>query len=394
MKNAEIYKNRNFQIATAANFLGFMMVVLVSPAFPTMVAQLHVPEVSVGLLITVVTLPALVLIPVCGMLSDRFGRKVVLIPAVIIYGAAGGCCAFAQDFNTLLILRFIQGIGIAPIFNLNTVIVCDIFSGNQRAEAMGINTTISYIGYILYPVLGGFLASLGWQYTFLPFFLAVPLGIYALFYLKYPEPRNRQDFGVYLKTSFAYMKNIKVIWLFAGAILVYIVFFGGFLDYFTLMMGSRFQASPVVLGTMIAVLGLVVAVVCLLAGRINSRFHPAGVIVAAFIIYAAGMFIMPLMPGIWWCLLPTLVIGIAHGLVSPSMPLFASHVTPAEYRAGFISIFGLMFNVGMTTAPLLAGLAYTATGQSFDMTFVILGIVSLVIPVAAIAIGGKKLPLK
>jgi MFS transporter, ACDE family, multidrug resistance protein len=391
LKNIEIYKNSNFQIATAANFLGFMMVVLVSPAFPTMVRQLNVPEEAIGLLITVVTLPALVLIPVCGLLSDRFGRKALLVPSLIIYGAAGGCCAFAPDFNTLLILRFIQGIGIAPLFNLNTVIVCDIFSGNERAEAMGINTTFSYIGYVLYPVVGGFLASLGWQYTFLPFFLAVPLGIYAFFYLKYPEPRNKQAFGTYLKTSLAFMKDIKVIWLFAGAILVYVVFFGGFLNYFTLMMGSRFQASPMVLGLMVSVVGLVVALVCLLAGRINSKFHPAVVIVAAFIIYAAGMFIIPLMQGLWWCLLPTLVIGIAHGLVSPSMPLFASHITPPEYRAGFISVFGLMFNIGMTTAPLLAGLAYTATGHSFDMTFVILGLVSLIIPAATIAIGQKKL---
>ena len=371
-----------------------MMVVLVSPAFPTMVSQLRVPEESVGLVITLVTLPALVLTPICGILSDRFGRRTVLVPAVILFGIAGGCCAFAPDFNTLLVLRFIQGIGAAPIFNTNTVIISDIFSGNSRAEAMGINTTVSYIGYIIYPILGGFLASLGWQYTFLPFFLAVPLGIYAYFRLKYPEPRNKQNFKVYLKSSLNYMRNIQVAWLFLTAILIYIIFYGGYLDYFSLMMGSRFQASPVVIGFMVAIVGVVIAIVSLQAGRVNRRFLPAAVVTASFVIYAIGMFIIPPVPGIWWCLLPTIIIGIAHGLASPSMALLASYMTPAEYRAGFMSVYGLMINLGMTLAAPITGLAYTMSGMNLDATFIAAGVIALIVPLAAFALGQKRVPLR
>jgi MFS transporter, ACDE family, multidrug resistance protein len=394
MEEQKVYKDLNFLIICADSLLGFMMVALVSPAFPIIVRDLGVARESVGLLITVVTLPALLLTPVGGILSDRFGRKRILVPSIIIFGLAGGLCSFAPDFNTLLVLRFIQGIGAAPIFNTNLVVISDIFSGHRRAEAMGINVTVSYIGYIIYPILGGALASAAWQLTFVPFFLAVPLGIFAHFKLGYDEPRNTQAMGEYLKASLKYLKNVKVAWLFLAAVVTYIPFYGGFLTYFNLFMAGRFQASPLIIGLLISLVGIVIGTVSFQAGRINRRFFPTAVLAVSFVLYALTMFLIPALPGIWWCILPIFIIGIAHGLNSPSIGVIGSGITPPEYRAGFMAAYGTMINLGMTIAPLVTGLAFTFSNQNFDTTFIVAGLISLLVPVSAIIIGQKRLPLK
>jgi len=393
MKKTAVYRNLNFQLICLINLLGFMMVALVSPAFPSIVKALDVPKESVGLLITAVTIPSIILTPLSGILADKYGRKTVLVPSVIIFGLAGGLCAFAPDFNTLLILRLIQGFGSAAIFNTTLVMISDIFSGNERARAMGINITISYLGYIVYPIIGGALANASWNYTFLPCFLSVPLGIIIIFLLKYEEPRNTQSIREYLSDSLRYIKNIRAIWLFLAAIVTYVVYFGGFLNYFSLFMSDRFDASPVTIGLYISAVGVIIGLTSLQAGFVNRRFSPQAVIAVSFIIYAVSMFIIPPLPGIIWCLLPVLVLGIAHGLNSPSMGLLGSMLTPAEYRAGFLAAFGTMINLGMTIAPLITGMAFTLSGSSLDVTFIITGIIALLIPVMTIAVGKKKISL-
>ena len=388
-----VYRDRNFQIASLASFLGFMMVALITPAFPKMVQALGVAEQSIGLIITANTIPAIIISPLSGIMADRFGRKRVLVPSIFLFGIAGGSCAFTSDFNTILILRLIQGIGGAALFNTSLVIIGDVFAGQRRAEAMGLNNTINYVGYIIYPVLGGALASIAWNYTFLPLFLNIPLGIITQLYLNYPEPNNQQTFKQYLRDTLHYLKSLKVLWLFLAAVITYVLFFGAYLTYFGLLLGNRFQASPFTIGLFVSVVGLIIAITSSRLGILNKRFLATLLVVVAFGMYALAMFIIPVLTNLWLLLLPTVILGIAQGLVIPSMLIIASSATPQEHRAGFMAIFGAMIMLGMTIAPLVMGLAFTLTGLNLNTTFIIAGIIALIIPITAIAIGKKRLPL-
>jgi ACDE family multidrug resistance protein len=393
MAEIAVYRDRSFQIASIASFLGFMMVALITPAFPKMVQALGVAEQSIGLIITANTIPAIIISPLSGIMADRFGRKRVLVPSIFLFGIAGGSCAFTSDFNTILILRLVQGIGGAALFNTSIVIVGDIFAGQRRAEAMGLNNTINYVGYIIYPVLGGALASIAWNYTFLPLFLNIPLGIIAQLYLDYPESNNQQTFKQYLGDSLHYLKSLKVLWLFLAAIITYILFYGAYLTYFGLLLGNRFQASPFTIGLFVSVVGLIIAITSSRLGVLSKRFLPTLLLMIAFGLYAIAMFIIPVLSDMWLLLLPTVILGIAQGLITPSMAIMASSMTPPEHRAGFMAIFGAMIMLGMTIAPLVMGLAFTLTGLNLNATFIIAGIIALIIPVTAIAIGRKRLPL-
>jgi MFS transporter, ACDE family, multidrug resistance protein len=61
-----------------------------------------------------------VMTPLLGVLSDRYGRKKILVPALLLFGLAGGACAFARNFDVLLVFRFFQGMGAAALGTLKT----------------------------------------------------------------------------------------------------------------------------------------------------------------------------------------------------------------------------------------------------------------------------------
>ena len=385
----KIYQNRNFQVACSAGLMAMMMVAVIVPAFPKMVEALGVTEQSIGLLITVYTIPAFLLTPVAGIMADRLGRRRLLVPSLFLFGIFGVACAFAPDFKTLLILRVLQGIGGAPLGGITGAIIGDLFSGQKRVEAMGLNTTVMYVGYIIYPLIGGALAGLAWNYPFLPFVIAIPLGFVALAFLHPPEPKRQQSLKSYLGDALRYLKSLKVLWLFTATVITYILLYGAYLTCFSLLLGGRFQASPFTIGIFISCLGLVTAIASSQVGRLSKRFSPISLLIIAFAVNALAMGIIFVVPNLWLCLLPTILFGIAHGLNLPSQRVIAAGVAPLEYRAGFMAINGTMILLGMTIGPMIMGLFLRLT--SLNTTFLIAALIALIIPIMAIIIGKEKL---
>ena len=97
----------------------FVMVLgnsMLIPVFPKFEEVLNINQVKVGLLVTAFSLPAGLLIPFSGMLSDRIGRKIIIAPALILYGLGGlvagiASVALAKPFTVILVGRVVQGLG-------------------------------------------------------------------------------------------------------------------------------------------------------------------------------------------------------------------------------------------------------------------------------------------
>ena len=389
MAETKVYRNRNFQIICGASLIGMMMAAVITPAFPTIVEALGISKQSIGLLISVFTLPNLLLVPLTGMMADRFGRKKLIVPSLFLFGIFGGACALAPDFKTLLILRGLQGIGAAPLLPVSFAIIGDLFSGQKRAEAMGFNTTVMYMGYVIYPLLGGALAGLAWNYAFLPFLTAIPVGIIALVSLHPHEPNSKESLKDHLGNALRYLRGLKVLWLFSATVITYIILFGAYLTYFSIFLEDRFGASPFTIGLFLSIIGLFTAGVSSQLGRLSKRFSVVSLIIGAFVIYAVAMAIIPLAPSLWFCLLPTILFSIGHGLNLPSLNVIAAGIAPFEYRAPFMAMQNTMIPLGMTIGPLIMGLTFGFTG--LNGTFLIAALIALIIPIMAAIIGKGKL---
>jgi MFS transporter, ACDE family, multidrug resistance protein len=147
-----LYRDRNFYIICAVSLMAVLGVSSVTPAFPKLSVELNVDPQNLGLLVTVFTFPTVVLGPIVGVLADRFGRKKIIIPALFLFGIAGTACAFSRNFNLLLLLRFLQGIGAAPLLSLSITLIGDSYAGDKRTTAIGYNTSITSTGTAVYPI--------------------------------------------------------------------------------------------------------------------------------------------------------------------------------------------------------------------------------------------------
>ena len=334
----------------------------IAPALPAIVHDLGISNLDVAWLITAFSLPGMVMAPFTGILADRFGRKRIVVPAIFLFAIAGTACAFTRDFNILIICRVFQGMSAAVMGSINVTIIGDLYSGRRRAEAMGLNASALSIGAAGYPLIGGALAALAWYYPFYLSLLAVPVGFVVLTALRNPEPDSREDFKSYLRGTWGYLNNKKVMAVYIAGILTFIIIFGAFLTYFAIYMDEAFDASGFIIGIFLSASSIAAAVVASQLGRITKWFSEATLIKASFAIYGLSLVLIPLMPSLWLLLIPMLLAGIAQGVNLPSILSMAAGLSPIEYRAVFMSINSSMIRLGQTVGPPLVGLLYVYRG--------------------------------
>jgi MFS family permease len=365
MKSARqrpLYLDPNLQLIFGVTLSAVMGVSSITPVFPAMARELDIPVHSVGLLITVFTLPGIFLAPVLGVLADLWGRKRILVPALMLFGIAGGACGFVRDFNLLLALRFLQGMGAASLASLNVTIIGDLYSGNELAAAMGYNATVLNIGTASYPAIGGILATLGWFYPFFLPFIAIPMGFLVLFSLKNPGPKNRQGLKVYLGNAWKGIKSRQILILFLTSIVTFIILYGPYLTYLPILLSHSFQASSFTIGIIMSIMSLTTAVSSSQLGRLSKRYSHKTLLLSAFIFYAVALVIIPFIHSLWLLPLPIIIFGMGHGMTYPNIQTLLAALAPSENRGAFMSINGMVLRLGQTLGPVLMGIVLLGWG--------------------------------
>lgn len=360
----KLYLDQNFQIICAVSLIAVLGVASVTPAFPKLAQELNLSPGNTGLLITVFTLPTLVLGPVIGVLADRLGRKKILVPSLLLFGIAGTACAFARDFNLLLLLRFFQGIGAAALLSLSITLIGDLYKGEKRTEAMGYNASVTSIGTALYPTIGGALATSAWYYPFMLPLAAIPIGLVVLFALKNPEPKGDRNLQEYLNNARRILKNRQLLGLFIASAANFIFLYGAYVTYLPQLINDKFNAPPSTIGLVLSSISVAIALTASQLGRLATRFPERTLIKASFYFYALALLIVPFVSSLELLLIPTTIFGIGLGIGFPSIQTLLTQLAPREYLATVVSVNGTFFGLGQTLGPLLMGVAYSFGGIS------------------------------
>jgi len=330
--------------------VGVIGVSILSPALPQMKVALGVSGADIGLLISAFTLPGIFFAPIMGMLADRYGRKKVLVPSLFLFAISGILCAFA-DYRTMLFLRFLQGIGGSALIALSATIIGDIYEGIERARVLGYNASILAIGVASYPVIGGLLAHFNWRYPFLTFGIAIPVGI-AVMVMPYPDVRSCTPFSTYLRNMrFAIGK--RLLFEFISGSAVFIILYGAFLVVFPLLLHSRFTADSVVIGIIIASASAFTAIVSSKLAFFTKKFGSIGTIRLGFAFYALSMFVILFIPALPLFFIATLLFGLGHGTVLPSLQNLIISTAKDENRAAVMTVYGSMVRTGQTIGPII-----------------------------------------
>jgi MFS family permease len=361
-KSGSVIRNPNLHIIFLVTLLAVLGVSSIAPALPLMVRELHVRPGQIGLLITVFTLPGMILTPITGILADRYGRKTILVPSLFLFGIAGFLCTFTRTFEILLIFRFIQGLGAASLGAMNVTLIGDIFTGNQRAEAMGYNSGVLSIGAASYPAIGGTLALAGWYYPFLLPLLAIPVGLLVLFRLKNPEFEAPQSMKQYLLNTWKNINRPKVWGLFVINVLVFFVIYGTILTYFPIHLEKKFGATTLIIGLVISSMSITTAIAASLTGYLTRRFSVRSLLLTSYSVYLLVMCLIPFLDKILLIIPVILIAGFCHGISMPNVQTLLVGMAPLTERAAFMSLNSMVLRTGQTFGPLFMGFIYSIAG--------------------------------
>ncbi len=293
--------------------------------------------------------------PILGMLSDRYGRRPVLLISIFGLGIDFILMALAPDMWWLLVARMISGIT-ASSFSTANAYVADVVPPEGRAKAFGIMGSAFSFGFLIGPVVGAFL---GQENLHLPFFAAAALClinfVYGLFVL--PEslaPEKRTAAFVWAKAnpigSLQMLRSHKDL---LGLAVV------GFLFYlahmvlpavFVLYMGHRYDWDIRTIGFAMSasgVLGIIVQI--FLVGPIVKRIGERGALLAGAFFGALGFAMYGFAPNGWFYLWTMPVFAFMSLLMPGLMGLMSRRVPPQEQGRlqgamqslqGVASIFG------------------------------------------------------
>ncbi len=189
------------------DFTGFGIII---PLLPFWAQHVGANPVQIGLIITVYSLAQFLFLPVLGRLSDRFGRRPIILASLGIEALSFALTGLAGSLLFLLFARFIGGMGSAN-FGSAQAVVADTTEPGERARGMGFIGAATGLGFVIGPALGGGLAALG---PTVPFWAAMTLAIInaILVFFLLPETRARRSAEVVsaVHTRFQLNSTIEV----------------------------------------------------------------------------------------------------------------------------------------------------------------------------------------
>ncbi|MDU0201829.1 MFS transporter [Paenibacillus sp. MAH-36] len=353
------------------------------PVLPSIRSKLGITSLQVSLLITIYSAVAILLIPVAGYLSDRFGRKIIIIPSLIINGIGGLICGLGawwieNPYFVIMLGRFLQGIGAAGAFPIVLPLVGDIFKKESDvSSSLGVVETANTFGKVLSPILGSALALMVW---FAPF-LAIPVlcvisAVLVAFLVKSPAKKKDEkvtftQFRTHLKQIFIH--NGK--WLSAifaiGCICMLAIF--GTLFYLSDTLEDEYHVKGIVKGCILAIPSAALCIASFITGkRIGRNKMLMKWITFGGITLAAVTFIISgTLHGISWLIGLISVGGIGIGVTLPCMDAMITEGIDKSERGTITSIYSSMRFIGVAIGPPLAAILvkisphfmfYTITG--------------------------------
>ena len=304
-----------------------------------------------------------VMSPIWGIAADKWGKKIMLLRAMVFAAFIIGAMGFVANVNQLIVLRFLQGIFTGTI-TAATALVATSTPSNRLSYSLGFLSSSTFIGASAGPVIGGFVADLlGYRVSFyIGGVLALIDFLLVLLLVKeekvIPQPSHPDEAKA--KTGLRSMLVLFSSLLITLLSLIFILRFvrAVFSPYLPLFIQEKITGiwSPTkatgivngITGLMTALAGLTL---CRLGDRHNKFFVIKVMIILAIavsipLVFANNLILFTLFYGLFFFFL---------GAVEPIVISMTSEITPPEKRGTLFGIQGLVSNTAWVLSPVLAG---------------------------------------
>ncbi len=356
-------------LVVGVNQLGFGIVV---PVLPLYASSFGVSQAAIGLAIAIYGLGRLLFDLPMGQLTDRFGRRTILLAGTLITAIGSLLCGLAGDFAQLIAFRFVAGIGAATVLTGAQVMLADISTRENRGRVMSI-----YQGAFLFavgfgPTPGGFIADLlGYR---APFFSFAGLGLLAglIAFAALPEtrafgrlPGGRDAPGVDSRAA------ARQLLASTGFVLVCLVSFaqffartGAIFSVVPVVGHDRIGLSPSQIGVAITMGNMLNFAVIWISGWLVDRYGRKAVIVPSTVVSASAFFAFALADSYNPFVLGALLWGIGGGIGGAAPAAYAADLAPPGANGITMGIYRTVADAGYVVGPALIGFVADQVGTS------------------------------
>jgi len=364
-------------ITVALDLVGFGIVV---PILGRYAERFGASGLEVGLLFASFSLAQLVFAPILGRLSDRIGRKPVIMISLLGTAVGSFVTGAAGALWVLFVGRILDGASGASVAVAQGA-VTDLAPPSERPRLLGLLGAAFGVGFVVGPALGG-LASLGGEH--IPFYVAgtVALVNAAVAWRRLPETRPA-DVRRAAREAAKNDTGAKVrLWGLAVAGFTAIVAFSGFEATFSLLAGDRFRLTEAGVAAIFVGVGVVlVAVQGGLIRPINAKIGTQRSLQVGLVLNSAGLVVLAFAET-WPLLIVALaLLTIGQGLVTPNLSSLVSGRVPDHRRGEALGFQQGVNAFGRVAGPALAGVLYdhVAIGSPYLVGGALCGVALVVI---------------
>lgn len=337
---------------------------LVIPLLPFWAEHVGASPIGVGLILTMYALAQFFFTPLLGALSDRYGRKPVLLLSLGIEVISFALSALANSLPLLLLARLIGGIGASNMGSAQAV-VSDVTPPEKRAAGMGAIGAAIGMGFVVGPALGGVLSPHG-EVT--PFWVAMGLALLniLLVFFLLPETRKQQKTE---KTAHAgisilvsgwgkAMRNGPVVSL-VLVNLLYTLAFTGMETVFPLLTQKFFGWKSLQNGYVFMYVGILIV---LMQGgivrQLVKRYGERNLMIFGLVFLGLGLLMFIWSSNLAVLLVAVGILSIGDGAVTPTSTAVLSLIAPADEQGEILGFSQGIGGLGRTIGPLIAGALY------------------------------------
>ncbi|MFS0604755.1 MFS transporter [Peribacillus frigoritolerans] len=357
------------------------------PVLPIFEEKVGISSFQSSMVITSYSVASIFLIPIAGYLSDRFGRKMVILPSLILALIGGLIAGYASwkmedPYTWIIIGRVLQGIGASGASPIILPLVGDLYKDDDEktSSCLGIIETSNTFGKVLSPILGSLFAAFIW---FLPFFSISFFSLISIvlvfFFIKVPkekdEPKKFKDF--WHDTKKIFKKEGKWLYtVFLIGVFVMLVLFG-VLFFLSDNLEKIHDLHGIKKGLVIAIPLFFLCVSSYVAGKKIKGELPIMkkiIMISLAVLSISLVFVGFTKNRVVLLLIITSLVGMAIGALLPTLDAIITQNIEKEQRGTITSFYMSSRFIGVAAGPPVMSLVMK---NHINMTYIISGIIGI-----------------
>ena len=350
------------------DLLGFGILIPILPTFATHV--LGVKEGAVGIAIAVYSLTQFIFNPLFGGLSDRHGRRNIILYCLLLNASGYVIFAFTHSYILLILSRIVGGIGGSSI-GVAQAYISDVTTKEDRAKGMGLIGMAFGLGFVFGPIMGGILSKFSYMATG---FASASFSViaFSLSYFLLPESLKKNIALPHIKRKIFNVEGFRMLLDNTPALLVIALFFvltfsvANIYGTFALLGSLQYHFTDMQNGMVFGMIGIVSAIVQGgLIGRLTKKYSDNQLITVGSFLMATGLFLIPYAGNFTGIMVTTIILSLGTGTLQPILLSLISKVAPENEQGTVLSINQSFSALARVMGPLWGGFSFEYLGYKF-----------------------------